>query len=151
MWNRLIKKNQNVFLVLAGHVPGFSRRDEFEGRVVYQLLADYQDFPLGGSGYLRIMRFEPQNDIIHISTYSPYLDQYLEDRGNKFDLAFDMTSDTVPQGHVLVYSGANYCLGTVAQGSCELQSSNDDPIRVVYLGDARHKGSSASTVLSTTP
>src|SRR5215211_2545355 len=105
MWNRLIKKNLNVFMVLAGHIPGFGRRDDFEGRVVYQLLADYQDMPLGGSGYLRIMTFEPQNDIIRVSTYSPYLDEYLEDSGNKFDLAFDMSSDTLPQGNVLVYSG----------------------------------------------
>jgi hypothetical protein len=91
------------------------------------------------------MTFEPQNDIIHVSTYSPYLDKYLEDSGNKFDLAFDMTGDTIPQGNVLVYSGVNYCLGTVAQDSCELKRSNEDQINVVYLGDARHKGSRAST------
>jgi hypothetical protein len=151
MWNRLVKKNPNVFMVLAGHVPGFGRRDDFEGRVVYQLLADYQDLPLGGSGYLRIMMFEPQNDIIHVSTYSPYLDEYLEDGGNKFDLTFEMTSDALPQGNVLVYSGANYCLGTVAQGSCELPSANEKPIKVVYLGDANHKGSRASTVPSHSP
>jgi len=151
MWNRLIKKNLNVFMVLAGHIPGFGRRDDFEGRVVYQLLADYQDLPLGGSGYLRIMTFEPQNDIIHVSTYSPYLDEYLEDSGNKFDLAFDMSSDTLPQGNVLVYSGVNYFLGTVAQGSCELQKANENPIKVVYLGDTNHKGSRASTAASNSP
>lgn len=149
MWNRLVKKNHEVFMVLAGHVPGFGRRDDFEGRVVYQLLADYQDLPLGGSGYLRIMQFEPQNDIIHVSTYSPYLDQYLEDSRNKFDLPFDMTSGTSPQGNILVYSGINYCLGTVAQGSCELRNADKNAIKVVYLGDAKHKGSSASTVPST--
>ena len=151
IWNRLVKKNPNVFLVLAGHIPGFARREDLEGRIVYQLLADYQDFPLGGSGYLRIMKFEPQNDIIRVSTYSPYLDQYLEDSGNQFDLAFDMTGDAVPQGNVLVYSGVNYCLGTVAQGSCELQSASEEAIRVVYLGDTSHKGSSASTVPSDSP
>jgi hypothetical protein len=151
MWNRLIKKNPNVFLVLAGHVPGYSRRDDLEGRIVYQLLADYQDFPLGGSGYLRIMKFEPQNDIIHVTTYSPYLDQYLEDSGNKFDLKFDMTSDRSPQGNVLVYSGSTYCLGTVAQGSCELQSAQENAIQVLYLGDSNHKGSSASTTPTHSP
>jgi hypothetical protein len=150
MWNRLVKKNPNVFMVLAGHIPGFARREDFEGRIVYQVLADYQDFPLGGSGYLRIMKFEPQNDIIRVSTYSPYLDQYLEESGNQFDLAFDMTGDAVPQGNVLVYSGVKYCLGTVAQGSCELHSASEEPISVVYLGDASHKGS-ASTVPSDSP
>jgi hypothetical protein len=151
MWNRLIKKNLNVFMVLAGHVPGFGRRDDFEGRVVYQLLADYQDLPLGGSGYLRIMTFEPQNDIIHVSTYSPYLDEYLEDSGNQFDLAFAMTGDTSPQGNVLVYSGVNYCVGTVTQGGCELEIASEKPINVVYLGDANHKGSASSTASSDLP
>ena len=151
MWNRLIKKNRNVFLVLAGHIPGFARHDQWEERVVYQLLADYQDMPLGGSGYLRIMTFEPQNDIIHVSTYSPYLDEYLEDSGNKFDLAWEMTGDTVPQGNVLVYSGAEFCLGTVAQGSCALRSTDESSIKVLYLGDAKHKSSSASTVPSNSP
>ena len=151
MWNRLIKKNLNVFMVLAGHIPGFGRRDIYEGRLVYQLLADYQDMPLGGSGYLRIMTFEPQNDIIHVSTYSPYLDEYLEDSGNKFELAWEMTSDTVPQGNVLVDSGAEFCLGTVAQGSCALRSADESSINVLYLGDAQHKSSSASTVPSNSP
>lgn len=64
MWNRLIKRNPNVFMVLAGHIPGYARRADFEGRTVYQLLSDYQDLPLGGGGYLRIMTFEPQNDVI---------------------------------------------------------------------------------------
>src|SRR5215211_1971552 len=139
MWNQLIKKNRNVFLVLAGHIPGFGRRDIFEERVVYQLLADYQDMPLGGSGYLRIMTFEPQNDIIRVSTYSPYLDEYLEDSGNKFDLTFDMTGGALPQGNVLVYSGVEYCIGTVTQGSCQLETASQKSIRVVYLGDVHHK------------
>lgn len=151
MWNRLIKKNPNVFLVLAGHIPGFSRRDDLEGRVVYQLLSDYQDLPLGGSGYLRIMTFEPQNDIIRVSTYSPYLDEYLADSGNKFDLAFAMTGDTLPAGKVLVYSGMEYCVGTVAQGSCELEAAGEKAIHVVYLGDARHKGSRISALPSFAP
>jgi hypothetical protein len=151
MWNRLIKKNPNVFLVLAGHIPGFSRRDSLEGRMVYQLLSDYQDFPLGGSGYLRIMKFEPQNDIIHVSSYSPYLNEFLEDRGNQFDLAFDMTGDRSPQGNVLVYSGVNYCVGTVAQAGCELETAREKPIKVVYLGDANHKGSASSMLSSALP
>jgi hypothetical protein len=108
---------------------------------VYQLLSDYQDFPLGGSGYLRIMTFEPQNDIIHVSSYSPYLNEYLEDGANKFDLAFDMAGDTLPRGDVLVYSGVKYCIGTVAQGGCELETAGENSIKVVYLGDINHNGS----------
>lgn len=148
MWNRLIKRNPNVFMVLAGHIPGFGRRDDFEERIVYQLLSDYQDFPLGGSGYLRIMTFEPRNDIIRVSTYSPYLDKYLEEEGNQFDLAFDMAGDSPPQGKVLVYSGTHYCIATVAAGSCDLATEVDKPIRAVYLGDMGHRGSISTAVPS---
>jgi len=144
MWNRLIKNNLNVFLVLAGHVPGIARREDFEGRAVYQLLSDYQNFPMGGSGYLRIMTFEPQNDMIRVTSYSPYLDKYLTDDDNQFDLSFDMTGDTPPGGTVLVYSGFDYCIGTVAKGACELDSVDTDALNIVYLGDFKHKGSKSS-------
>ena len=146
MWNRLVKNNQNVFMVLAGHIPGIARREDFEGRIVYQLLSDYQNFPMGGSGYLRIMTFEPQNDIIRVTSYSPYLDKYLTDNENQFDLSFDMTGGTPPDGNVLVFSGFSYCIGTVADGNCELDAIDDDTLKAVYLGDINHKGSISSSL-----
>ena len=141
MWNRLVKRNPNVFMVLAGHIPGIARRDDFEGRTVYQLLSDYQNFPMGGSGYLRIMTFEPRNDRIRVTSFSPYLDKYLIDSNNQFDLPFDMTGDTPPEGNVLVYSGFNYCIGTIEAKSCELNAVDKNLLRAVYLGDIGHKGS----------
>ena len=41
---------------------------------IHILMADYQDFPNGGNGYLRILRFSPADDKIYATTYSPYLD-----------------------------------------------------------------------------
>lgn len=149
IWNRLIKRNQNVFMVLSGHIPGVGRLDTYEGRMVYQLLSDYQADPLGGGGYLRIMTFDPQKDMIRVSTYSPYLDQYMEDENNKFDLAFDMTGGVPAGGYVLLYSGLNFCIGSVAQGKCELKTDADTPIKAVYLGDIQHKASVFSVVPST--
>lgn len=146
MWNQLVKKNPNVFMVLAGHIPGIARLDGLEDRVVYQLLSDYQNFPMGGSGYLRIMTFEPQHDMIRVRTYSPYLDEFLTDSQNQFDLSFDMSGGTVPAGYVLVYSGFNFCVGTLASGNCELESIDQNSLNAVYLGDIHYKGSrSAST------
>jgi len=144
MWNRLVKNNLNVFMVLAGHVPGIARREDFEGRAVYQLLSDYQNFPKGGSGYLRIMTFDPQSDIIRVTSYSPYLDKYLTDDDNQFDLSLDMTGDTPPRGFVLAYSGFDFCIGKVADGGCELDTVDMDALHVVYLGDFSHKGSVSS-------
>lgn len=151
MWNKLVKKNPNVFMVLAGHIPGIARRDDFENRVVYQLLSDYQNFPMGGSGYLRIMTFEPQNDVIRVTTYSPYLDKYLTNNKNQFDLSFDMTGGTSPGGNVLVYSGFNFCVGTVTGKRCELESVDQESLKAVYLGDIRHKGSLSISISNKSP
>lgn len=146
IWNRLIKRNPNVFLVLSGHIPGTARRVDYQDHAVFQLLSDYQDLPLGGSGYLRIMTFEPQEDVIRVSTYSPYLDQSMKDDENTFDLPLEMTGGTPLQGKVLVYSGLKYCIGTVAQGSCELDVSAGDPVKAMYLGDMEYKSSVSAVV-----
>jgi hypothetical protein len=55
------------------------------GPPVHQILADYQDEPQGGGGYLRIMTFQP-NGAINVSSYSPYLDTYHTDPANLFTL-----------------------------------------------------------------
>jgi hypothetical protein len=57
---------------------------------VYQLLSDYQDWPSGGNGYLRIMEFVPSENKIYVKTYSPYLDQYDNDSANQFELYYSM-------------------------------------------------------------
>ena len=55
IWQRLIKPNCNVFMVLNGHYPGEGRRTDLNdcGKPVHQLLADYQDRTNGGDGWLR--------------------------------------------------------------------------------------------------
>jgi len=151
MWRSLVKGNLNVFMVLAGHIPGVARREDLEGRVVYQLLADYQNYPMGGNGYLRIMKFEPQNDTIRVTSYSPYLDHYLTDSDNQFDLFFDMTGGTQLGGSVIVYSGSSYCIGSVADGSCEIDATDVNSLKAVYLGDLGHKASKSSAVSNSSP
>jgi hypothetical protein len=72
-----LKNNANLFLMLCGHMHGEGRRiDVYQGRTVYTLLADYQDLPNGGNGWLRILEFSPAVDEIRVTTYSPWLDAY---------------------------------------------------------------------------
>ena len=53
-----VKDNPNVFLMLCGHMHGESVRiDTFDGNAIHTVLADYQDLPNGGNGWLRIMEF----------------------------------------------------------------------------------------------
>ena len=94
-----LKDNQNLFMMLCGHNHAQNyRRDTNNNSVVTTCLSDYQDFPLGGSGFLRIYQFSPSNNVIHVSTYSPYLDQNLTNFNNspsQFDIPYNM-SDAKP-------------------------------------------------------
>ena len=72
-----LKDNPNLFLMLCGHMHGEAMRSEvYNWNTVHILLADYQDQPNGGNGWLRIMKFSPENNEIAVTTYSPLLDQY---------------------------------------------------------------------------
>lgn len=94
MWDKFIRKHPNIFLVLSGHIAGdgvgrlTSTADH--GNEVHQVVADYQMLENGGNGWLRIMKFVPQNDKIVVRTYSPWLKQYAEDDQNRFTLDYEM-------------------------------------------------------------
>jgi hypothetical protein len=86
-----LKDNPNLFLMLAGHVPGEGRRqDTFSGSTVNTLMADYQSRTNGGNGWLRIMTFSPSTNTIQVQTYSPWLAQYETDADSQFTLSYDM-------------------------------------------------------------
>ncbi|MFN2271900.1 MAG: metallophosphoesterase, partial [Anaerolineae bacterium] len=75
-----LRDNENLFLMLCGHNHAEGRRtDVYNGDTIYSLLADYQDLPDGGDGWLRIMTFSPADDEITVTTYSPTLGLYGED------------------------------------------------------------------------
>jgi hypothetical protein len=54
------------------------------GNLVNQILSDYQSDPLGGSGYLRLIKISPSMNRVSVSTYSPYLDSFKTDDHNQF-------------------------------------------------------------------
>lgn len=91
LWDKLFYPNENVFLVLAGHVHGEARRVDknVAGKPVYQLLADYQSREKGGSGWLRILQFYPTQNKIVVKTFSPYLNEFETDYDSQFELPFE--------------------------------------------------------------
>ena len=95
-----LQDNPNLFLMLCAHnhteTDGVAFRADMadDGHTIYTVLSDYQDFPEGGYGYLRIFRFSPADDKIYISTYSPYHDVFLTTTGNTLTLDYDMVSTT---------------------------------------------------------
>ena len=58
---------------------------------MHQILADYQSRPNGGDGFLRLMRFTPENNEIEVKTYSPFKDEWLTRVHNQFTLPYSMT------------------------------------------------------------
>ncbi len=92
MWQKLVKRHENIFLVLCGHVLGESHRTGAgdHGNEVHQLLADYQGMDNGGDGYLRIMTFVPKEDVIHVRTYSPTRDKDLTGDSSRFSIQYQM-------------------------------------------------------------
>jgi hypothetical protein len=92
MWQKLVRPNSNIRFVFSGHVlnDGVGRltstRDD--GTVVHQILADYQVYDSGGNGYLRVMQFFPADGVVHVRTYSPYVDAFMTDADNDFVLRY---------------------------------------------------------------
>lgn len=94
LFQKLIKPNDQIFMVLCGHQHGQSRRADRNdlGHVVHQILADYQDRgqsaldagqppdrffrrPVGvGDGWFRILRFDTSGEIptVEVRTYSTH-------------------------------------------------------------------------------
>ncbi len=85
-----LKANPNLFMMLCGHDAECRRSDTYDGRTVHTLLANYQNRPNGGNGWLRIIEIVPSEDYMQFSTYSPTLDQYETDESSEFTLSCDL-------------------------------------------------------------
>ena len=81
MWDKLIRKQPNIFMVVCGHVGGVNMQTSKNdaGEPVIELLTDYQNLKNGGDGWLRTMKFVPAENKIHVTAYSPLLKEYNND------------------------------------------------------------------------
>ncbi|UUZ92741.1 metallophosphoesterase [Paenibacillus sp. P25] len=79
LWKKLVAKNQNVFLVLCGHIHGvaYNVKHGEDGHAIIEMLMDYQSGPQGGQGYMRLLQFDMKNNQMYVNTYSPLLDDYI--------------------------------------------------------------------------
>ena len=92
IWQKLVSKHKNIFMVLCGHSSGeavlTSKGDH--GNQVHQVLSDYQGMHNGGESWLRYMVFEPTEDKIKVYTYNPALDKFRNQPSSRFDLRYQM-------------------------------------------------------------
>jgi hypothetical protein len=93
IWDKLVvaTSHPNLWMFIGGHnnvsETGAARRNDLvRGHNIWQLLDNYQQFSQGGSGYLRLMTVTPTEHKIRVQTYSPFLDQYLTDPTNQFEI-----------------------------------------------------------------
>lgn len=104
IWDKFIRKNPAIFMILSGHhwTPtenGISHGENLRidrndaGHPVYQILQDYQgntigrdgqpDSATGGAGWTRFMEFDTDKRKIRFYTYSPLLERYAGRNGEK--------------------------------------------------------------------
>ncbi len=80
MWQKLISKHENSLMVISGHVLGdglgFLISEAKPGNEVYQMLVNFQNKPLGGESWLRLMEFLPDGKTIQVKNYCPLYDKY---------------------------------------------------------------------------
>ena len=74
----LLSVYPNLCLVLCGHNDGSVRwaKEYEDGHRVNALLYNFQDDKKWGLGYIRILTFDPLDRSIHVTTYSPWFDDY---------------------------------------------------------------------------
>jgi 3',5'-cyclic AMP phosphodiesterase CpdA len=94
LWDKFIRKHENIFMAISGHVLGVGLQTNLNdaGLPVHEMLVDYQGLPNGGDGWLRILRFVPSENKIHVKGYSPLLDETNEHSAHTFTLDYQMSS-----------------------------------------------------------
>ena len=127
-----LKNNSNLMLLLCGHVPGESRRqDNFNGQTVHTLLADFQDLRNGGDGWLRMLEFSPTNNQVRVKTYSPTLNIYDQTATSQFTLAYNLQDS----GFTTIRANPNIASGTVATNNWSGLQPNTEYEWYVTVGD----------------
>lgn len=97
IWEKLVKNHPNFLLTFSGHVlhEGYGRlvSEGTHGNNVYQFLANYQrgvkGYDNGCNGYLRIVDINLEESDLQVKTYSPWLDEWLENENHNFQYALD--------------------------------------------------------------
>lgn len=89
IWSAL-QHHPGLSFVFNGHYldgEGAYRASQGEaGNTVHQLFFNVQDRPFGGTGLLRIMRFDPGAGTVDVQTYTPWTDWYDQGDAHQFQL-----------------------------------------------------------------
>jgi len=92
LWAKLVKKHTNFRFTFSGHIlntgVGTLVSINDAGFPVYQMLANYQEgveaSVNGGNGWLRIIDMNFKKRTMKVSTYSPFINEYMKKPGHEF-------------------------------------------------------------------
>jgi len=75
LWDRLIRRNDQIFLTLNGHFwpPARTVMKNDAGHDVYIHVTNYQDRYYGGSGMIRLYELDLGRGRVDVSTFSPWV------------------------------------------------------------------------------
>lgn len=113
-WDWFIRRNPTIFMVNCGHFHEEYRQTSTNayGNPVHEVLADYQDDPNGGNGWLRIMSFDMGLNQIQFESYSPWLDQFRFEDESLFTLPVVFENYRESNPTVVLQDGINGYAGT---------------------------------------
>ena len=114
VFDNLIRPNSQIFMTVNGHWDAETTVTYFnaEGLPVIEMLCNYQAHPNGGDGWLRRLRFVPDEDKIEVRTFSPWRGggqgEYKTGPDSQFDIQIDFESRLVPEpmSSVVLLTGA---------------------------------------------
>ncbi|WP_301925811.1 LamG-like jellyroll fold domain-containing protein [Corynebacterium glaucum] len=77
LWDALIRKNDQIFLTIAGHHhgAGYHVTTNDAGHDVINILQDYQMAYLGGNGLMGLLQFDLSNNQLEMTAFSPWVQQ----------------------------------------------------------------------------
>ncbi len=92
LWETLVSQHENIAFMISGHQ--FEDFDQFKyhldqgdrGNKVHELLVDPQNMANGGNGWIRLLEFDPDDNTVHVKTYSPFLDSWDSSPDNQYDI-----------------------------------------------------------------
>ena len=95
-----LRKNTNIFLVQCGHFHEEYRQSSLNvaGQLMHEVLADFQDDPNGGNGWMRILTFDTIDGTIDFDTFSPTLGAVRTADESDFTLSVPFENFALPSG-----------------------------------------------------
>jgi hypothetical protein len=151
-WQDFVRRQRNVFMVQCGHFHEEFRQTSTNlfGNAVHEILADYQDDPNGGDGWLRLMEFDTANNRINVESYSTTLNQFRTADESRFSLNTNFNSYSRSRGYSYFQNGINGYTGTrdtwISEASGNTSFGNnpniivDDDVNNSIFNDRRGQG-----------